>query len=493
LLKVLRSWVLAILAAMIVSAGLSATVRAQSAPPAQAPAAQAPATGPAARPASAGDDGSAASTTFLTPFPEADVYKLQVYGDSFAEGLASALADAFANDSRVQVNRRHKPIGSLTRAEWEDDIKPEDGSRETVHVAVIMLGLQDRQIIRGVGVTPLSIGTGEWQAEYGRRLERLVRALKKRNAAVYVVGQPILRQPNANSQAEILSEIMRRRASANGAKFVDILEAFQEDGGGFSQFGPDISGTRVKLRDGDGVTFTGNGNKKLAHFVERDVRRDVDQAASDRLIPLAGDDLEQKRVNPGKAGAATTAGWRGSVTVGQPRSAVQPQVPVAPTVADTTGDLKADNGKVTIRTLSATGRDEAITLDIIRPAIPAAVVALVTRREASTDKSAQPGEALVDDIGSGLTVVSTISSLGETAQATPGSRRKVTATQSAYYTVLVKGDRLPPRPGRADDFSWPKPEATLAADPTQPPAPAQASGSRPAAPKTTPLRPAPKG
>jgi hypothetical protein len=38
------------------------------------------------------------------------------------------------------------------------------------------------------------------------------------------------------------------------------------------------------------------------------------------------------------------------------------------------------------------------------------------------------------------------------------SRGRLSPTQSPYYRVLVKGERLMPRSGRADDFVWPRPE-----------------------------------
>jgi uncharacterized protein len=433
----------------------------------------------------------AASSTFLPAFPEGDAYKLQVYGDSFAEGLTTALVETFGNEPKLQISRKHRSIGALIRPEWEDDIKPEDTARETVHAAVIMLGLQDRQIIKPIGGGKnLSIGTDEWREEYGRRFDRLLRALKKRNIGIYVVGQPVMRQSTANTQAEMISEIMRQQALAAGAKFIDIHEAFQDDSGGFSQFGPDISGARVKLRDGDGVTLTGLGNKKLAHFVEREVRRDIEQAASDRAIALAGDDAEQKRINPAKAaGGAPTAGWKGSVTVGQTKSAVASNVPVAVQAAgDGSGDQKADNGRVTLKAMNASGREDTIVLDIVRPAIPAAVIALVTRREAaSAEKAAQPGEAVVEDVGGGLTVVNSVSMLGDTPAAGAG-KRKLSATQTAFYTVLVKGDRLAAKPGRADDFSWPRNDTLRPDDPQ-----AAAKPAAPSGPKLGPAKaPAPK-
>ena len=51
--------------------------------------------------------------------------------------------------------------------------------------------------------------------------------------------------------------------------------------------------------------------------------------------------------------------------------------------------------------------DATVTLDIVRPAIPASVVALVTRRE-SADKLSQMGDAVIDQIPGGLTVMSTV-------------------------------------------------------------------------------------
>lgn len=441
------------------------------------------------------DEPASAGATFVTPFPAGDVYRLQLYGDSLAEGLTAALADVMAGEQRVAVQRKHRPIGALIRNEWEDDIRADEApSRETVHIAVIMLGLSDRQIIRPAsGGRPLSIGSDEWREEYGRRLDRLITSLKKRNIAVYVVGQAVLRQPAANAQAEMLSEIMRQRATANGARFIDIHETFQDDGGGFTQFAPDLTGNRVKMRDGDGVTFTFVGYRHLAHFVQKEIKRDVDQAVSDRAIPLAGDEAEQRRVNPAKAAGPTAAsaptGWKGAVTfAGQARPAVVSQVPVAPS-GDQSGDQKADNGRISVRVVGASGREETVAIDIVRPAIPAAVIALVTRRETGPEKPAQPGEPVVEDIGGGLTVVNSVSSLGEGGT----GRRRQAPQQTAFQTVLLKGERLKPKPGRADDFAWPRNDAVVP-EPARP-QPAAAPAGRanvqpgPAAPSNVPRPP----
>jgi hypothetical protein len=416
----------------------------------------------------------------MTPFPENDIYRVQVFGDAFAEGLAPGLAEVMGSDARVQVARRHRPFGSLTRADWEDDIRDDEANRELTHVAVVMLGTWDRQNIRFYdGSRPIPFGSDAWRAEYGRRVDRMIQSLRKRRYAVYVVGLPVLRAPNDSARAEMQSEVLRQRAGANGAKFIDIFEAFAEEGGGYAQWGPDMSGTRVRLREGDGVSFTPAGNRKLAAFVERDLRRDIDQAVNDRAVPLAGDETEQRRISPARAtaGVAVPSAWKGSVSVAA--NAKGPGGAAAPAGAatDASGDQKADNGRVAFRVLSAQGREETVTLDIPRPALSAAVVALVARRDVTAPRGQQVGESVIEDIGNGSVVVNSVSQIGDGTQSAAG-RRRAAASRTPYEIALVKGETLPARPGRADDFAWPRNDTV--------PAPAAVMG--PPAP-TPPSRP----
>jgi hypothetical protein len=415
------------------------------------------------------------AASYVNPFPEGDTYRIQVYGDSFAEGLLSGLIEAFNGDPRMQVAKKHKPIGALVRTDWEDDVKGEEASRDAPHIGVLMFGLSDRQIIRlGQGTKPLAVGSDEWQAEYGRRVDRWIKALKKRSIAIYIAGHPALRRPEANSTAEAMTEVIRERARLNGVRFIDVTEGFLDDGGNFTQFGPDLAGNRQKLRDGDGVTFTQAGNRKLASLFERDLRRDVAQARTERAIPLAGNEAEQRRINPAKAvAAAPAAGWKGTVSK-EARGAQKAQPPPQP--VDTTGEQKADNGRVQLRFAGAGGREETVNIDIVRPAIPAAVIALLTRKEV-TERASQPGEPVTEDIGGGMVVVNSVSSLGEATQ--QASRRRLAPTQTPYYSVLVKGERPVPKPGRADDFSWPRSDAVLPPPPPQPvQPPPQGQGQR---------------
>jgi hypothetical protein len=82
------------------------------------------------------------------------------------------------------------------------------------------------------------------------------------------------------------------------------------------------------------------------------------------------------------------------------------------------------------------------------------------------------GDVVADEVGGGVVVLSSITP----AAAAAGARRRLVPSLSPYYQVLIKGEPLPPKPGRADDFTWPKVEYQLV---PEPPAPRRSSGSKP--------------
>ena len=57
-----------------------------------------------------------------------------------------------------------------------------------------------------------------------------------------------------------------------------------------------MTGQVKRLRADDGVHFTMRGYLKLAHFVEKELRRDLNLAKLERNIPLAGNEEEQAKV-----------------------------------------------------------------------------------------------------------------------------------------------------------------------------------------------------
>ena len=393
--------------------------------------------------------GPALSTSYITPFPDNDTYRLEVWGDVLAEGLLTGLVDQLADEPRISVQRRHRPVQSLLRAGFDEDVSEivSELARSNAHIVVIMIGLNDRYPMRLANGRRAPVGSDVWQQEYGRRVDRIMRAFRAQRIAVYWVGLPIVRRPDINEELVAISGVIRERAYAAGQKMIDIYAATTNEDGRYNPYGPDISGTNRLLRQGDGITFTQAGNRKLAHFVERELKRDITQARAQRSIPLAGSESEQRLIRPlkqsageaaARAPASTSAGSKAAPSAA--RAAAQPAE----------GDLKADNGRVTISDASNPGRQETVAVDLPRPAIPGSLMALLERRAAS-DRTTQPGEVLVREIAGGLTLSRTIS-----LPSTPGAqRRRALPSQTPFFRVLVRGEQLEPKAGRADDIAWP--------------------------------------
>jgi hypothetical protein len=79
------------------------------------------------------------------------------------------------------------------------------------------------------------------------------------------------------------------------------------------------------------------------------------------------------------------------------------------------------------------------------------------------------GDILVDQIPGGLTVMSSI-----VPPRGSDSRRRLSPTQTPYFRVFERGERLVPKPGRVDDFAWPRQQAAVQVAPDlgePPPAP----------------------
>lgn len=410
--------------------------------------------------------GPADIASFTAPFPEADIYRIQVYGDTLAEGLVGGLTEALEDERRIQLQRRHRAIAGLLRGDSEEDARAIEAElgREPPHVAIVMLGVSDRIPIRTSSGRRAVIGSEEWRAEYSRRLDWLMRVFRRKGIAVYWVSLPIMRRQDVTDDVKVMGGVMRERALVNNVRFIDVLSSFADEDGSYTAYGPDIAGKNRLLRQQDGIHFTPAGYRKLAHFVERELLRDIAQAKTDRSIPLAGAEEEQKRIRPTQL-AAFQPGKAGPGA--RPGAQPSPQR----TEISREGDLRADNTRITVRD-TGRGREETVTLEILRPAIPASVVAVVTRRE-SADKASQVGDPVMTEIGGGVTIVSSVTIPGD---GPAGDRRRSSPTTSLDYRVLIKGERLPVRPGRSDDLPWPReetltPEALAKAAAASAPAP----------------------
>src|SRR5205085_769884 len=70
-----------------------------------------------------------------------------------------------------------------------------------------------------------------------------------------------------------LNDLYRGRAEKAGITYIDVWDGFVDESNNYNNYGPDVEGQTRRLRSGDGAHFTRAGARKLAHYVEREIRR----------------------------------------------------------------------------------------------------------------------------------------------------------------------------------------------------------------------------
>lgn len=220
---------------------------------------------------------------------QAELYVV-VMGDSLADQLAQGLADAFFEERpEVAVIKKTRGSSGLVRADfydWPVEV-PELLENEKVNAIVIMLGANDRQALRDE-TGQHEFRSDRWRELYAQRIDAMIAAVKTKGVPVIIVGQPSMQNARLHADMPYINEILRERAQAQGAIFVDVWDGFVNEDEAFITMGPALDGQTRRLRMSDGVHFTRVGARKLAHYVERDLIRLFDQRGGMPVIPLDG-------------------------------------------------------------------------------------------------------------------------------------------------------------------------------------------------------------
>jgi hypothetical protein len=229
-------------------------------------------------PSRARADGTArAAAPAVAAVPKEDAAKVVlVLGDSLAANLAAGLDTAFADTPQVRVVSKVNADTALVRADQYDWVtEAATILAATPHDAiVVMLGINDRQPRYDEAGKVVAAPRAEgWDAYYRERLDGLARALTATGKPVLWVGLPPTSRPEFTSFLVHVNDLARSTMEGAKVSFVDIWPGFTDDEGRYAASGPDIDGQERRLRASDGLHFTRSGQRKLAFFVEPDLRR----------------------------------------------------------------------------------------------------------------------------------------------------------------------------------------------------------------------------
>lgn len=327
-----------------------------------------------------------------------------VIGDSLGQMLADGLDENFADKPDIAILHKARENSGLVRADvfdWRKGALDVTAGPGKLDMAVIMIGSNDRQPVveQQETVEPLA---PHWRDLYAARVDAIIDAFKEKKIPLVWVGMPVMKSESFSSHMAQINEIFRERTARAGVDYVDLWEAFADEHSRYEAFGPDLRGQIVRLRAADGVQFTADGARKLAHFVAGQITK--------RLETPSAPDI---RVTPDPA------------QNGAPGAAAAPEAGPALAPAQT----PTDSAKI-VFTPPIAGPQKAPTLPEERPAVGAKQS--LTSREGEkelTRRSTSPGAPSVDPAP--------------------------TPARALQDHVILKGGDPLPRKNRADDFSLP--------------------------------------
>jgi len=271
--------------------------------------------------------------------------RIVVMGDGMADWLAYGLEDAFSDTPEVAIVRKNKQRSGLLRYDTKGDldwwhVARDILTQEKANYVVMMLGVSDRENIRERDLAKevekqkaekeakiaaakaaqskdqadkgakdtnkngksnqhkiaapepnpapngiIEFRSDRWAKVYSRRLDETIAALKSKGVPVFWVGLPSIRGSKSTADAAYLNDLFRARAERAGVNYIDVWDGFVDDSGKYSSYGPDYEGQTRRLRSSDGVYFTKYGARKLAHYVEREIRRYMSNRSLQVMLP----------------------------------------------------------------------------------------------------------------------------------------------------------------------------------------------------------------
>ncbi|WP_421726291.1 GDSL-type esterase/lipase family protein [Bauldia sp.] len=306
------------------------------------------------RPAKRRNAAPAVQTVEVAP-KDANARKILVIGDFVAGGIAWGLDQALAKEPRLLVVDRYEGASGLARNDRYDWTQEILGilNEETPDVVVVALGANDRQDVR-FGTLTFPIRSSEWEALYTQRIDGLTDTLEVYGRPFFWVSAPPMRGTEAIADAAYLNGLYRPLVEEAGGHFVDVWNGFTNASGQFITTGPDIEGQNKALRTGDGVNFTSAGKRKLAYYVERDIRRATGYGSG--VVDLLASVTLSSTIEIGPDGKKRLVGPILSLSDPQPGAGVELAGKPAPTFYDPiTGQF---------RRLPAPREDDAVTPQI---------------------------------------------------------------------------------------------------------------------------------
>jgi len=206
--------------------------------------------------------------------------RVGVFGDSFGDGIWSALYHQLSRSSGYQVVKFSQQATGFTRYK-RLNLEEHDRARlavAPVDVAVISFGANDMMGVADGGHV-YALLTPNWQTAIARRVTSYVAMLRQQGAIVYWVGLPRMREAAYDADVARMNAFYGALMARLGVPFIETAPYSVDAAGRYSAYLPDAAtGKPVLMRANDGIHMSMNGYIRITRGLAARIRSYVDRA-----------------------------------------------------------------------------------------------------------------------------------------------------------------------------------------------------------------------
>ena len=206
--------------------------------------------------------------------------RVGVFGDSFGDGIWSALYNQLSRKGGYQVIKYSQQATGFTRYKTLN-LEDHDRARlapAPVDIAVISFGANDMMGVADGGHV-YALLTPKWKAAIARRVSSYVAMLRAQGAIVYWVGLPKMREAAYDADVVRMNAFYRDLMAQLGVAFIETAPYSVDGDGRYAAYLADpATGKPILMRANDGIHMSMNGYIRITRGLAGRIRSYVDQA-----------------------------------------------------------------------------------------------------------------------------------------------------------------------------------------------------------------------
>ena len=220
-------------------------------------------------------DAEPAAPAGKTPIQLGENDRVLLIGDSMMQSLAPHIQRELLARHHIKSINRGKPSSGLRYPDyynWPEHLATQLEENPDVRLIIVLLGANDPQDTPNPAAPEqkLNFGTPEWETYYRGEIRKILQTAAARGAKTLWIGPPLMKAPKYSKKITYLDGLIADEVEKAQQHYQNTNRLFAKADGSYTAFLPDERGKPVAVRKGDGIHFTGPGEKILTrHIIEQ--------------------------------------------------------------------------------------------------------------------------------------------------------------------------------------------------------------------------------